>query len=62
MEKGLEVNFDDIKNDLIRRDDYDSHREVDPLIKASDAIEVNTDDKNIEETVELMLSYINGDK
>lgn len=62
IEKGLEVNFEDIKNDLIRRDDYDSHREVDPLAKASDAIEVNTDDKNIEETVELMLSYINGDK
>lgn len=62
QEKGLEVNFEDIKNDLIRRDDYDSHREVDPLVKASDAIEVNTDDKNIEETVELMLSYINGDK
>ncbi|OFK79775.1 cytidylate kinase [Anaerosphaera sp. HMSC064C01] len=62
IEKGLEVNFEDIKNDLIRRDDYDSHREVDPLVKASDAIEVNTDDKNIEETVELMLSYINGDK
>ena len=62
LEKGLEVNFEDIKNDLIRRDDYDSHREVDPLVKASDAIEVNTDDKNIEETVELMLSFINGDK
>ena len=62
LEKGLDVNFDDIKKDLIRRDDYDSHREVDPLVKASDAIEVNTDDKNIEETVELMLSYINGDK
>lgn len=62
LEKGLEVNFEDIKNDLIRRDDYDSHREVDPLVKASDAIEINTDDKNIEETVELMLSYINGDK
>lgn len=62
IEKALEVNFEDIKNDLIRRDDYDSHREVDPLVKASDAIEVNTDDKNIEETVELMLSYINGDK
>lgn len=62
IEKGLEVNFENIKNDLIRRDDYDSHREVDPLVKASDAIEVNTDDKNIEETVELMLSYINGDK
>lgn len=62
IEKGLEVNFEDIKNDLIRRDDYDSHREVDPLVKASDAIGVNTDDKNIEETVELMLSYINGDK
>lgn len=62
IEKGLEVNFEDIKNDLIRRDDYDSHREVDPLVKASDAIGVNTDDKNIEETVELMLSYISGDK
>lgn len=62
LEEGLDVNFEDIKKDLIRRDDYDSHREVDPLVKASDAIEVNTDDKNIDETVALMLSYINGDK
>lgn len=62
IEKGLNVNYEDIKNDLIRRDDYDTHRKIDPLIKADDAIEINTDDKNIEETVKLMLSYINGEK
>lgn len=62
IEKGLNVNFEDIKNDLIRRDTYDSNREIDPLVKAEDAIEVNTDKMNIEETVKLMLSYISGDK
>lgn len=62
IEKGLNVNFDDIKNDLMRRDDYDTHRQIDPLTKAEDAIEVNTDDKNIEQTVEFMLSYINGER
>lgn len=62
IEKGLNVNFEDIKNDLIRRDNYDSNREIDPLVKAEDAIEVNTDKMNIEETVKLMLSYISGEK
>lgn len=62
IEKGHNVKLEDIKNDLIRRDEYDTHREVDPLSKASDAIEVNTDDKNIDETVKLILSYIDGDQ
>ena len=58
----IDKSLEEIQKDIEKRDYIDSHREISPLKKASDAIEVNTDDMNIEETVELMLSYINGDK
>lgn len=40
--KGLDVNYEEILNDIIKRDYIDSHREVDPLKKAEDAIEIDT--------------------
>ena len=40
-ERGLEVNYDEILSEIIRRDTIDSTREVDPLRKADDAIEID---------------------
>ncbi|WP_346974463.1 (d)CMP kinase, partial [Clostridium perfringens] len=42
MGKGVEVNYDEILQDIIKRDYLDSNREVDPLRKAEDAIEIDT--------------------
>lgn len=39
--KGLEVNVDDVKKNLLERDYIDSHREASPLSKAADAIELD---------------------
>lgn len=58
-EKGLEIIYDEILKDIIRRDYLDSNREVDPLRKAEDAIEVDTTGLNIEQVVESICNHIN---
>lgn len=56
--KGLEVNYNEILEDIIKRDEYDSTREVDPLKKADDAIEIDTTGLNIQEVVSEILKSI----
>ncbi|WP_066873724.1 (d)CMP kinase [Clostridium mediterraneense] len=58
LEKGLKVDYKEILDDIIRRDEYDSTREVDPLRKAEDALEIDTTGLNIEEVVLKISSYI----
>lgn len=57
-EKGLEVNYDEILQDIIKRDYLDSNREVDPLRKAEDAIEIDTTGIGINGVVEKISSYM----
>lgn len=58
IEKGSNVLVDDIKNNLSNRDKIDSSRNDSPLIKASDAIEVDTTNVTIDEQVDLILDVI----
>lgn len=58
MEKGVEVNYDEILQDIIKRDYLDSNREVDPLRKAEDAIEIDTTGIDIMGVVERISSYM----
>ncbi|MGL6107054.1 (d)CMP kinase [Romboutsia sp.] len=58
-EKGYEVSIEEIINDIIKRDEIDSNREFAPLVKAEDAIEVDTTGKTIEDVVESVLGKIN---
>lgn len=58
MEKGVEVNYDEILQDIIKRDYLDSNREVDPLRKAEDAIEIDTTGIGIMGVVEKIYSYM----
>ena len=57
-ERGLEVNYDEILNKIIRRDTINSTREVDPLRKADDAIEIDSSNYNINEVTEIICNYI----
>ena len=57
-ERGLEVNYDEILSEIIRRDTIDSTREVDPLRKADDAIEIDSSNYNINEVTEIICNYI----
>ncbi len=58
MGKGVEVNYDEILQDIIKRDYLDSNREVDPLRKAEDAIEIDTTGIGIMRVVEKISSYM----
>lgn len=54
-EKGKIENFDDILEDIRKRDFQDQARELNPLKKAEDAIELDTTDMNIEEVVNFII-------
>lgn len=58
LEKGYEVDLDEIINDIIKRDKIDSNREFAPLVKAEDALEIDTTGKSIEEVVSEVVSKI----
>jgi len=53
-----EVNLDDIKENLAKRDQIDSGRSTAPLKKANDAIEIDTSKLSFEEQVDLIISHI----
>ena len=59
LQKGISnLSFDEVKKAMENRDYIDSNREVTPLRKADDAIEIDTSDMSIEEVLEKILSYI----
>lgn len=57
-EKGFDVNFDKIHEDIKERDHNDMTREFSPLVKADDAIEVDTSDMSISEAVDFIKKKI----
>lgn len=57
-EKGYETSLEEIIKDIIKRDEIDSNREFAPLVKADDAIEIDTTGKSINEVVESVLSKV----
>lgn len=57
-EKGYDTSLEEIIKDIIRRDEIDSNREFAPLVKAEDAIEIDTTGKSIDEVVDFVLSKI----
>ena len=58
LEKGMETTYDEVLNDIIQRDHNDTTRELNPLRKAEDALEVDTTGMSIEEVVEFIVSRI----
>jgi cytidylate kinase len=58
--KGLTVDFNQLLNDIIKRDHLDTTRTVNPLTKAVDAIEIDSSNLTINQVVEVMSNYIKG--
>jgi len=56
--KGHETSLESLTHEIIARDKLDSEREVSPLKKADDAIEIDTTCLNIEDVVQKILAYI----
>ncbi|MGI8315378.1 (d)CMP kinase [Halobacillus mangrovi] len=57
-QKGYESNLEEIKSDIRKRDEIDSNRKTAPLVKAEDAIEVDTTSLSIEEVVDKIISIV----
>src|SRR5690606_8733630 len=58
LNKGHDVNFEKIVEELVIRDIKDSTRKESPLKKADDAIEIDTTHLTIDETVEKIIGLI----
>ena len=56
--KGHKVDFDELKKEIEQRDYNDKTRDFSPLVKALDAIEIDTSFMNIEQVISKVLSYI----
>ena len=51
QEKGSDATYQEVLDDIVKRDYNDSHREIAPLKPADDAIILDTSDYNLEESV-----------
>lgn len=58
QDKGENISFDEVKKSLSQRDYLDMNREISPLKKADDAIEIDNSDLTRDEQLELALSII----
>lgn len=58
IKKGYNTTLEEVINDVIRRDEIDSNREFAPLVKANDAIEIDTTGKSIDKVVESVIGKI----
>ncbi|MDR0879714.1 MAG: (d)CMP kinase [Clostridioides sp.] len=59
-EKGYEVDLSKIVDDIVARDEMDMNREHAPLVRAHDAVEIDTTGKSIDEVVCEVVSHIQG--
>lgn len=57
-EKGMGVSYDDIYNDMVKRDYNDSHREIAPLKPASDATVADTSELDFNGSLAMILDII----
>ena len=55
---GIEQTVNDIVKNLKRRDALDSSREVSPLTKSEDAVEVDTTSMTIEQQIDLIVTHV----
>ncbi len=62
VSKGENVVLEDIIEDVKRRDSIDSKREFAPLIKADDAIEIDSTNMSIQEVVDCIVSIVNKNR
>lgn len=58
VEKGMDVRYEDILQDVRTRDYNDTHRETAPLKPAKDSITVDTTELNFEQSVDKIISVI----
>ncbi|WP_412838611.1 (d)CMP kinase [Bacillus paranthracis] len=60
VNKGFDSNLEQLKEEIAQRDKLDSEREVSPLKKADDALELDTTSLSIEEVVQKIMGIVSG--
>lgn len=58
LEKGMEVNYEDVLADIKERDYYDEHKPISPLRPARDSILIDTSEIDYEHSVQLVVDTI----
>lgn len=58
MDKGMDVDFEEVKNNLLERDRIDSSREDSPLTQAEDAVVLDNTNLNHEEQLAKVLGMV----
>ena len=59
QERGEQVTYEEVKENLMKRDKIDSSREVSPLRKAEDAVELDTTNLSVDEELQRMIELVN---
>ena len=59
LEKGQNIDFEQVLEDIIKRDYSDIHRDNSPLIKAPDAVLLDTSFMDFDQSVQAVLGIIN---
>lgn len=57
-EKGVQVNYDDVLSDIVKRDYNDSHRAVAPLKPAEDSVILDTSGFELEQSIKAIMDII----
>lgn len=58
IEKGEDVNYDDVLADVNQRDYQDSHREIAPLKPSEDSVMIDTSNNTLEESIARIVNTI----
>lgn len=57
--RGIESDIESLKTDIERRDQFDMNRDISPLVKADDAISIDTTGLSIEEVTNKIINLAN---
>ncbi|MCA0970329.1 (d)CMP kinase [Halobacillus litoralis] len=58
VEKGITADLEQLKEEIRKRDELDSNRDVSPLVKAEDAVELDTTSLSIEQVVDRIIEIV----
>lgn len=61
QEKGIEMTYEEVVDNIKKRDYNDMHKEVGSLMRAEDAIYIDSTNKTIDEVVEEIVKVIEGE-
>ena len=59
MLKGIKTSFEEVRDNIVLRDQQDENRDISPLVKPENAITIDNTDLSINETFDKALNHIN---